>query len=146
MASERPIHPDFEFLLSFKEQGLIDLFCDLREMVLDIYPNCNELLYHTHALTATFSISEKLGDTFCMIPIYSKHLHLGFYRGTLLSDPDGLLTGTGKLIRHIAIQKPADYRNNKVKGLVWDAVAFSIKDMDKPPKMIGQTISKIGGK
>lgn len=143
MANPRPMHPDFQFLLDFKEKGVIELFIDLRAFILELYPESNELLYHTHALTAVFSTSDKLSDAFCMLPIYTNHLNLGFNKGTLLKDPHRLLTGTGNLIRHIDVKKPADYRNAKVKALVKEAIGFAIKDMDKPAKSAGQTISKI---
>jgi hypothetical protein len=139
----RSIYPDFLFHLEFKEQPLIALFKELREYILEIYPDSNELLYHTHALTAVFSISDKLSDAFCMIPVYTNHLNLGFNKGTLINDSHKLLTGTGNLIRHIPIEAANDYRNKKVKELVKSAVAFAIKDMDKPTKSIGGTISKI---
>lgn len=143
MIHSRPIHPDFQFLLDFKDQEVIDLFCDLRQYILELYPDSNELLYHTHALTAVFSISDKLSDAFCMLPIYTNHLNLGFNKGTLLNDPQGLLTGTGNLIRHMDVKKPNDYRNPKVKALTKEAIDFAIKDMDKPTNTIGATISKI---
>lgn len=143
MNKARSIHPDFLFLLEFKEQRLIHLFKDLREFILDIHPDSNELLYHTHALTAVFSISEKLSDAFCMLPIYTNHLNLGFNKGTLIDDPHKLLTGTGKLIRHIPVATPTDYRNQEVKDLIKSAVDFAIKDMEKPSKSVGKTISKI---
>jgi hypothetical protein len=143
MKTSRPIHPDFQFLLDFKDQEVIDLFKDLREYILELHPDCNELVYHTHALTAVFSISDKLSDAFCMLPIYTNHLNLGFNKGTLLKDPNKLLTGTGNLIRHIDVKKASDYRNPKVKALIKEAIDFAIKDMDKPTKSIGKTISKI---
>ncbi|MCD6068552.1 MAG: hypothetical protein K0S33_3378 [Bacteroidetes bacterium] len=143
MIKSKPIHPDFHRLLDFKDQSLIDLFCDLREYILSLHPDSNELLYHTHALTSVFSISEKLGDAYCMIPIHSNHLNLGFNKGTLLKDPQHILTGTGNLIRHIPVKHKTDYRNGKVKALLKEAVAFAVKDMDKPTKSIGQSISKI---
>lgn len=143
MTKVRNIHPDFLVLLEFKNRELIDLFKDLRNYLLEIYPDSNEILYHTHALTAVFSLSDKLGDAFCMIPIYTNHLNLGFNKGTLIDDPHKLLTGTGNLIRHIPVNKPADYRNIKVKDLVTSAVNFAIEDMDKPTKSVGTTISKI---
>jgi len=114
----RAIHDDFQCHLQSKSQEIIELFTDLREYVFKLYPDSNELLYHTHALTALFTISEKMSDGFCMIPIYTKHMNLGFNKGTLLDDPHQLLKGTGKLIRHIPIAKKADYRNNKVKNLI----------------------------
>ena len=143
MMNSRIIHPDFQLLLNIKDQGVVALFCDLREYILELYPDSNELLYHTHALTAVFSISEKLSDAFCMLPIYTNHLNLGFNKGTLLKDPNKLLTGTGKLIRHIDVKKSSDYRNSAVKTLIKEAIDFAIKDMDKPTKSIGETISKI---
>jgi hypothetical protein len=143
MKTTRPIHPDFQFLLEFKHQEIIDLFTDLREYILELFPDSNELVYHTHALTTVFSISDKLSDAFCMLPIYTNHLNLGFNKGTLLKDPNKLLTGTGNLIRHVDVKKTSDYRNPTVKALIQEAIDFANKDMDKPAKSIGQTISKI---
>lgn len=143
MTKSKPIHPDFLFLLDFKDKKIIELFKDLRGLILEIYPDSNELLYHTHALTTVFSISDKLSDAFCMLPIYTNHLNLGFNKGTLLNDPHKLLTGTGNLIRHIPVDTAKDYRNKKVKDLIKTAVDFAIKDMDKPSKLFSMTISKI---
>jgi hypothetical protein len=143
MNTVRDLHPDFLFHLKHKEQGLIDLFTDLRAFILELFPNSNELLYHTHALTTLFSVSEKMSDGFCMIPIYTNHLNLGFNKGTLLNDPNKLLEGTGKFIRHIKIAKTEDYRNENVKALLKSAIDFAIDDTSKETKFTGKTISKI---
>jgi len=137
------IHPDFLRFLELKESNLIALFKDLRVFILEMYPDANELLYHTHALTSLYSISAKMSDAFCMIPIYNNHLNLGFNKGALLIDKHNLLTGTGKLIRHIPIKEVNDYRNDQVKSLITSAIDFAIEDMVKPTTSIGQTISKI---
>lgn len=143
MKTTRDIHPDFLSLLELKQQPVIKLFKDLRAWLLDIYPDANELLYHTHALTTVFSISEKLSDAYCMIPIYTNHLNLGFNKGTLIEDPHRLLAGTGNLIRHIPVQAPEDYRNNKVKKLVQSAIELVLEDMATKTKTTRKTISKI---
>ncbi|MBC8756391.1 DUF1801 domain-containing protein [Kordia sp. YSTF-M3] len=143
MQPTRILHPDFETFLYLKDQDCIDLFIDLRNYVLELYPDANELVYHTHALTAVFSISEKLSDAFCMIPIYTKHLNFGFNKGTLLHDPKELLQGTGKLIRHIPVSKIADYRNVNVENLLKSAIELAVSDLKKPSKILGTTISKI---
>lgn len=144
MAIDRPIHPDFRKYLEQKEAALVALFEDARQFLLELHPEANEILYRTHALTAVFSLSERLSDAYCMLPIYTKHCNLGFNKGTLLPDPHGLLTGTGNLIRHIDIQRPEDYRNKRVKDLVRAAVQLAKEDQEKPSKMVGQCISKIG--
>ncbi len=128
---------------SRRADGRAVLRSSLREYMMSLYPDGNELLYHTHALTSVFCISEKLGDAYCMIPIYTNHLNLGFNKGTLLKDPHQLLSGTGNLIRHIPIKQPSDYRNAKVEALIKEAIAFALKDMDKPSKSVGKVISKI---
>jgi len=143
MIHSRPLHSDFKALLEFKDQKLGELYKDLRNYILDLYPESNELLYHTHALTSVYTISEKLSDAFCMIPIYTNHLNLGFNKGTLLDDSNNLLQGTGKWIRHIPIVKSSDYRNAKVKKLIKVAIQFAMDDMTKPSKSKGKTISKI---
>ncbi|MFK7952302.1 MAG: DUF5655 domain-containing protein [Ekhidna sp.] len=137
------IHPDFRYWLDMKEQSLIDLYKELRSFILELYPESNELLYHTHALTSVYTISEKLSDGFCMIPIYSNHLNLGFHKGTLISDPENLLQGTGKLIRHIPIIAKEDFQNESVKSLIQSAIDFAIEDMDRPTNSKGKIISKI---
>lgn len=139
----RNLDPKFVTLLEHKEPNLVHLFYDLRDYIIEMYPDCNELLYHTHALTTVFSISEKLSDAFCMIPIYTNHLNLGFNKGTLIEDEHNLLLGTGTLIRHIPIKTENDYRNSSVEKLIKNAFEFAINDMDKPTKSIGKVISKI---
>lgn len=139
----RPIHDDFRYYLDLKDKYLIKLYSDLREYILEIHPDCTELIYHTHALTSVYSLSEKLSDAFCMIPIYNKHLNLGFNKGTLLNDPKQLLNGTGKYIRHIPILNASDYRNKDALTLINKAISYAKDDMNTIPKSKALTISKI---
>ena len=141
--NNRPLHSDFQALLSDRDPALVERVYDLRSFLLEMCPDSNELLYHTHALTAVYSLSEKLSDAFCHIPIYSHHVNLGFNKGVLLSDPQKLLEGTGKWIRHIAIKEKEDYRNHDVQELVLEAITLASEDMDKPSSSKRKTISKI---
>lgn len=143
MADIREIHPDFLKHLKYKEQPLIDLYLELRAFILNIHPKSNELLYHTHALTSLYSVSEKMGDAFCMIPIYTNHLNLGFNKGTLLEDTDALLLGTGKLIRHIPIEKEEDFNNKAVKDLIEKSIVLAEGDSNTKTLNQGLIISKI---
>lgn len=139
----RELHPDFWNHLKYKEQSLIDIYLKLRDFIFSIHPKGNELLYHTHALTSLYSVSEKMGDAFCMIPIYTNHLNLGFNKGTLLDDPKKVLQGTGKWIRHIPIEKEADFKNKTVKDLIENAIALAVEDSNAKKLNQGITISKI---
>ena len=143
MSAFREIHPDFLKHLKHKEQVLIDLYINLRDYILNIHPKSNELLYHTHALTSLYSVSEKMGDAFCMIPIYNNHLNLGFNKGTLLNDPQKLLQGTGKWIRHIPIENETEFNNQDIKDLINRAHELAMKDSNAKKLNQGLAISKI---
>lgn len=139
----RKIHSDFKKHLSLKNKDLQRLYEALRNLVIEIYPEGNEILYHTHALTSVYSTSLKLSDAYCHIPIYTEHLNLGFNFGTSLEDPNQLLHGTGKSIRHVPIQEMKQLESEDLKILIADAVAHSITHQKKPSTDRGKTISKI---
>ena len=56
---------------------------------------------------------------------YAKRVNLGFYWGTLLKDPKGLLQGTGNQSRHIPIEELADLRKPYVRAFVKAAVKMA---------------------
>lgn len=81
----------------------------LREIVLDEAPAALESLAKGYAVAIGFSFTGKpLKDGFCHIATYATHVNLGFNRGALLPDPNRVLAGSGKLIRHIQIRTPDD--------------------------------------
>jgi len=94
-------------------------------------------------LTSGYSLSAKASDCYCLIPIYTNHLNLGFSKGTLLEDPHQLLKGTGKWMRHIPVRQKTDYRNPEVKTLILNAVNFTRENMKNKECKTGEIISKI---
>src|SRR6187402_3426197 len=86
-----------EFLTPF-DKDLKELVLWLRDFVWDLYPKANELIYDNYnALAFGWSLTDKLGHTFCSIAIgrTSKNIHFGFYWGSQLADPAKLLIGEG---------------------------------------------------
>lgn len=41
---------------------------------------------------------------FAYVGVYSHHVSVGFFHGAMLTDPTGLLQGTGKSMRHVKIR------------------------------------------
>src|SRR3984957_10590742 len=100
--------PDRQLLgyLAAYDPHVSDLTLALRDVVLEEAPNAIESIFKGYAVTIGFSFTGKpLKDGFCHIVTYSSHVNLGFNRGALLPDPNGVLQGTGKLIRHITIRQ-----------------------------------------
>ena len=47
---------------------------------------------------------KKMSEHFCYIAAQRAYVNLGFYYGAVLPDPEGLLEGTGKKLRHIKVK------------------------------------------
>lgn len=54
---------------------------------------------------------------------YSDHVNLGFHRGARLGDPDRLLEGTGKGLRHVKVFRAAQARDPRLARLIREAAA-----------------------
>jgi hypothetical protein len=50
------------------------------------------------------------------------YVQFGFFRGSELDDPDGLLEGDGKFVRHIKVRKRADIDERAFEALLRQAV------------------------
>jgi hypothetical protein len=62
----------------------------------------------------------------CAIVIHKDHVNLQFARGTELEDPEGILEGTGKKIRHVKINNTKEINSNILKNMVVEAVKLNI--------------------
>jgi len=40
---------------------------------------------------------------FAYVDAFRAHVNVGFFRGAVLADPDGLLEGTGRMMRHVKL-------------------------------------------
>lgn len=73
---------------------------------------------------------KKMSEHFCYIGVYKDHVNLGFNYGAELPDPEGLLQGSGKLLRHVKISDPEDLSNSALRRLV--QVASKHRMPDRP--------------
>ncbi|WP_051685949.1 DUF1801 domain-containing protein [Rheinheimera texasensis] len=67
-------------------------------------PDVQELL-HDHHPTACVGTA-----AFAEVNVFTAHVNVGFFLGALLPDPQGLLQGTGKFMRHVKLRpgEPVD--------------------------------------
>jgi len=72
----------------------------------------------------------------CCFMIGKEHVTFAFMRGAALPDPEKLLEGTGKGVRHVKLRSIADVRKPGVTNLVIEAAMLNRKD---PPSgmMVG---------
>lgn len=61
----------------------------------------------------------------CYIKAFSDHVNFGFWRGTDLDDPEGLLVGDLTMMRHITIRHVNDVKRDVFEAMVRQAVRLN---------------------
>ena len=73
---------------------------------------------------ASFGVGpKKMSQHYAYIAAQRSYVNLGFYHGAMLPDPDGLLEGTGKRLRHVKIGDVATASSPAVARLLRRAIA-----------------------
>ena len=72
----------------------------------------------------------------CCFMVGKEHVTFAFLRGAALPDPEKLLEGTGKGVRHVKLRSVAEVKRPGVKKLIAEAAKLNRKD---PPSgmMVG---------
>jgi hypothetical protein len=98
-------------LIRFLERfdpAIRELALDARELVLRVLAPSNESILDVYVLALNYGFSERMKDQVVYIGVYTKHINLGFHWGARMDDPEGVLEGAGKQMRHIPIKQQAD--------------------------------------
>ena len=72
--------------------------------------------------TGSISIHIKLKDMFCYIAAARTHVNLGFCCGASLSDPNHVLEGEGKRMRHVKFWNERDVQRPFVRRYIRAAI------------------------
>ncbi|MFZ0829969.1 MAG: DUF1801 domain-containing protein [Thermoplasmata archaeon] len=63
-------------------------------------------------------------DMVCLVGAFSHHVGVEFWRGSTIPDPDHLLEGTGKNLRHVRLRTLEEASSPKLARLIARAVAL----------------------
>ena len=130
-----PPLPEYLGFLSPFESRITELALATRKLVLEEAPDSTELIYDAYNAVATgYGFTGRPSECFIHIAVYAKWVNLGFHRGAELSDPQGILQGTGRLIRHIRITQPEDLSEPSVRAFVKQAIARAKRPATGAPK------------
>jgi hypothetical protein len=139
----RPPDPQLLGFLEAYDRHISDLALALREIVLEEVPDASESVYQLYTVAIWFGFSGKMKDMFCYIATNAKHVNLGFPRGTSLPDPNRVLEGDGKAMRHIKFASRADVERKLVRHYIQAAVELAAPD---GARGAGKSVVKTGGK
>ena len=82
-----------------------ELAHQLRRLVTEVMPEVVEVPWPKMRMASYGVGPKKKTEHFCYISAQKNDVNLGFYYGAELPDPEGLLQGTGKLLRHVKIRE-----------------------------------------
>lgn len=107
-------------------------------------PGAIELVYDNYnALAIGFCPTERTSEVICSITLYPRWVSLFFMYGATLPDPEGLLKGDGKQVRHIVLEDAATLDKRPVRALITEAVKSCAKPLDRtqPNRIVIKSIS-----
>lgn len=138
MTDSRPPSEELIRHLSRYDLSVGELALALREMVLKEAPAAVERFFQVYALVFWYSLTGKMNDAFCQVVIYPKGVNLMFNRGTELEDPDGVLVGEGKIIRHIKVRRAEDLKNPHLRKFIRAAIKHA-KSIAREKELAGRS-------
>jgi hypothetical protein len=118
----------------------------LRKAVLDEIGPCHEAIFPIKKwISVLYSTTEKrMKDNICLMVVYRDHVNLMFPRGVDLTDPQGLLEGSGKAMRHVKMLSIADAGRPGVRQLV--AQAKKRPDLGEPARPLKKVVTILKAK
>lgn len=108
----------FDDVIKGKDDHIVEIACGLRELLADVMPGITEVSWPKQQIAGYGVGPKKMSEHFCYIAPVTNHVNLGFMYGADLDDPNGLLEGTGKALRHIKIKSIEQVSDPRVRMLV----------------------------
>ena len=114
------------------DRSIRDLALKVRAAVLEVMAPCHENIYDAYSAVAMgYGLSERRRDGIFHVAVYPKHVNLGFNYGATLADPERILLGNGKQIRHITIKSEDDLTRPEIHSYLRRARDVAIADARK---------------
>jgi hypothetical protein len=107
--------------LRAKNPALMKLANELRRVVRKTAPKSREAVNAWGVPTFDFY------GPFCILMVGKNHVTFGFTRGSSLSDPAGLLEGTGKNLRHVKLKTAEQLGDVNLHRLILEAAEMNRK-------------------
>ena len=123
------------------EPAMVKLGKALRAKLRDRLPGLFELVYvydTQNSLVISYSPTENGYDGLCGIALYPRWVKLFFAQGALLSksDPNKLLQGRGKTVRHVVLNSVADFDRAEIEVLMAAALKLAKLRLDASAKCL----------
>ncbi len=100
----------------------------LRRLIAAVAPEAHEIIYHD---ALGYGLTDSGFDRIFYITVFAAYVNLGFFFGGFLLDPEGLLVGSGKRMRHIKIRSVQECENPAITSLLAQAWADGVQRVEQ---------------
>ena len=115
-------HGTFDQVVESANPKIRNVAVKLREVISDLLPDAYEVAWPKQSIVGYGVGPKKQTEHFCYLGLFKNHVNLGFNHGAELSDPDGMLEGSGKKFRHIKIASVEEASETGVKDLIEESI------------------------
>jgi hypothetical protein len=116
----------FEDMIAGAPDNVAALSRSARALIFDVLPTTVEVVWPRQRTAGYGTGPKKMTEHFCWLAAASGHLVFGFYYGSELPDPDRMLEGTGKLMRHVKGRSADDLAAPALRTLLSHAVRHRV--------------------
>ena len=94
----------------------------LRDLIFELAPDAREYVDMGNKLLG-YASGTRMSDLLFAIIVHRAHVNLQLADGAALPDPDGIVEGTGKRIRHVKCRSVEDVERPAVRRLMEEQIA-----------------------
>ena len=123
---------EFRGILADSPEPIAELGLKARALIFDVQPQTVEVVWPLQRTAGYGTGPKKMTEQFIWLAPQTRHLVFGFYYGTELPAPAGLLDGTGRLMRHVKIRSDADLENPELRRLIEAATTHRVPPPQRP--------------
>ena len=110
-----PHQPAIDDWFAAKPAPLADIAWHCFSVLRQCGPDVQELMHDGHPTACVGTAA------FAEVSVFTAHVNVGFFLGALLPDPQGLLQGSGKFMRHVKLRPGELFHASALHVLIEEA-------------------------
>ena len=108
-------HIDFESKFPTSNPEILELAAELQDLILTIFPNA---VITEDEDNIGYGFGSGYKDLVFVISPYKEYVNLGIVNGASLDDPHNLMSGKGKVHRHVKLQHIEQVQSPELRELM----------------------------
>jgi len=132
MSASKTKYGTFDELVAGYDAEIEKIARRLRALILEVHPGAVEVVRLGDG-AASYGIGpKKMSEAHTYIMPKAGYVNLGFFNGALLADPEGLVEGTGKRMRHVKVYASREAARPALRQLIAAALVERRQALNSP--------------